>query len=275
MNIYIIEYNEKILGVYNDYNQLELFLNSSIQNNFINDTNLYVLLFNINSCYLLEKKPYRNKISKINNNEQLSLPNNTNSSHTNESNTNNTNNANSSHTNESNTNNTNNANSSHTNESNTNNTDNVSKNISFSETINAIEPIIISQPINASQSINAVDVGNDNLILNDQKEKIVLLAEQKKEILHKINLLKLEQNKLKNMHNEYECDIKLYNIFKNNLNKDNNFIIPKLFENKYKIMNKLENENKLSWDNYYNIFIKSIEENNYELFNDNPYNDKF
>jgi len=262
MNVYIIEYNEKILGIYNDYDQLELFLNSSIQNNFINDTNLYVLLFNINSCYLLEKKPYRNKISKINNNEQHYLPNNTNSSHTNESTTNKPDNTNSSHTNESNTN-------------KPDNTDNISENISFSETNNAIEPIIISQPINASQSINAVDVGNDNLILNDQKEKIVLLAEQKKEILHKINLLKLEQNKLKNMHNEYECDIKLYNIFKNNLNKDNNFIIPKLFENKYKIMNKLENENKLSWDNYYNILSKSIEENNYELFNNNPYNDKF
>ena len=40
-------------------------------------------------------------------------------------------------------------------------------------------------------------------------------------------------------------------------------------------MKTLETENKLSWDNYYNTYSKMKGENNYDLFDNNPYNNKF
>jgi nucleoside-diphosphate-sugar epimerase len=54
-----------------------------------------------------------------------------------------------------------------------------------------------------------------------------------------------------------------------------NFEIPDMFIDKYNLMLELENENKLSWDNYYNTYSKMKGENNYDLFNENPYNNKF
>jgi hypothetical protein len=250
MKTYVIEINNKILGVYNDYQQLEAFLKSSIQNNFISSDNIYISVFNINSCFLLEKQKYLY---------------------------------------------------------NTDNTYNLTDPSKISETINISEPYNTynipdpskpteptkstepTKPTEPSEPIKSVDTINESQQLEEEKYKVELLAEQiekqknkaeslaeqKKEIQHKINLLRKQKEILKNLQNEYNYDIKLYDFFKKKTNEDNEFVIPELFKNKYEIMKTLESENKLSWDNYYNTYSKMKGENNYDLFNENPYNNKF
>ena len=257
MKAYVIEYNNKILGVYDNYNQLELFLNSSIQNNFINSDNLYIVSFNTNSCHLLEKKIYKyifnNNSNELSTNDTTYVTNTTNTDTNANANTDTTDatTTDATTTDTTNTNDTNDAN-----DANDANTDaNTDANDANTDTITYTP--------------------NNEMIFQEQKVKMSLLSEEKKELLHKINLLKNQQEILKNLHSEYEYDLQLYNLFNKKQNEDSNFIIPELFRIKYDIMKTLEHENKLSWNYFYDKYSKIKGENNYDLFNDNCYNDKF
>ena len=54
---YLIEYNNKIIGVYNTFADAELFVLGNIQNNLFNYT-VKILTFKSNSCYCSEIKKY-------------------------------------------------------------------------------------------------------------------------------------------------------------------------------------------------------------------------
>jgi hypothetical protein len=99
------------------------------------------------------------------------------------------------------------------------------------------------------------------------------LAEDKITLQHKINLLKLQRERIKESKELYDHDIKLYNKFKQNLSSDNSFIIPDLFKDKFNILNKLDDENKLNWDN----FFKEYNHNNIygDYFKLNSYDKSF
>ena len=60
---YLIEYNDKIVGVYNTYSDAEIFILGNIQNKLFKH-NVKILTFKSNSCYCTEVKNYYN----INNN---------------------------------------------------------------------------------------------------------------------------------------------------------------------------------------------------------------
>ena len=99
------------------------------------------------------------------------------------------------------------------------------------------------------------------------------MAEQKIILQHKINLLKKKKEKIEESKNVYNNDLKLFNIFKECKDLDPTFEIPELFTTKYIIMEKLNNNNELSWEN----FIKNNKtDNNYnEYFSSNSYEDMF
>lgn len=67
MESFLIEYNCKIIGVYSSYELAELFINSCLQNNLMNNS-VKILTFKTNSCYCVKE----NNI-KLNNQQQISL----------------------------------------------------------------------------------------------------------------------------------------------------------------------------------------------------------
>ena len=128
------------------------------------------------------------------------------------------------------------------------------------------------------------DIDNESNILIDNTknyENLENIAKNKIELQHDINILKKQKEKLIESKQVYETDLKLFEMFTNEINKNPNFIIPELFINKYKIFKKLKLENDLSLESFnleykknknndYNDYFKSNDyENNYELLNDN------
>ena len=55
---YLIEYNTKIIGVYNTYNDAELFILGNMQNNLF-DNDVKILTYKSNSCYCCEVKNFK------------------------------------------------------------------------------------------------------------------------------------------------------------------------------------------------------------------------
>ena len=80
------------------------------------------------------------------------------------------------------------------------------------------------------------------------------MAEDKIILQHKINMLKVQKERIEESKEIYNNDINLYNKFKQNLNNDSNFIIPELFKDKFYILKKLDEENKLDWNNFFNEY---------------------
>lgn len=127
-----------------------------------------------------------------------------------------------------------------------------------------IEPVIrpdnkIIKPI--------IHIDNNKIIKKEidfNDPTFLKLAEDKIILQHKINMLKVLKDKIKESECAYEHDLKLYHKFKENLIDDTKFIIPELFKDKFLILKKLENENKLNCEN----FVK-------EYDHDNTYSDYF
>lgn len=151
MLIYVIEYNENILGIYNDYTSLTNLINGLKQNGLLNINNINILEYTINSIYCVRKYNYLDETKK----ELLPKTNN----------------------------------------------------------------------------INNLDI-TDPDVIKKLNEKI--------EIQHNINILNMKKEKAKELKQIYDNDIKLYEIFQKEKNNNENFIIPELFEIKYKIFNLLE-----------------------------------
>ena len=86
-------------------------------------------------------------------------------------------------------------------------------------------------------------------------------------------MLKVLKERMSELKEIYNNDIKLYNKFKLNLIDDSKFIIPELFKDKFIIFQKLDNENRLDCDN----FLKEYNHNNtYEdYFKLNSYDESF
>jgi hypothetical protein len=107
----------------------------------------------------------------------------------------------------------------------------------------------------------------------DYKDPLFLkLAEDKINIQHKINLLKLQKERIRESKEIYDNDIILYNKFKQNLS-DTKFIIPELFKDKFNLFKKLEEDNELNWENFVKKYNHSIIYN--EDFKLNSYDKSF
>ena len=99
------------------------------------------------------------------------------------------------------------------------------------------------------------------------------LHERSAELQRNINMLKIQKEKINESKQVYESDLKLFNMFKNSVETETNFKIPEIFAKKYEIMNKLFIEDKLTWEN----FINNYKNENYygDYFSSNSYEEKF
>jgi hypothetical protein len=101
------------------------------------------------------------------------------------------------------------------------------------------------------------------------------IVQDKIDINHKINELKQKKKKIEESKITYDVDIKLYDKFKNEKEKQSSFVIPEIFNLKYELFEKLETTNKLSFDEFYNEWEKIKPKNNYSMFGSNSYEDSF
>ena len=206
MNLYLIEYNNKIIGTYNNYNTAKTFILSCLQNNFIKDSALIHSFIN-NSCYKIKTRVIT-----------------------------------------------------------------LDKNLSIKE---LDIPVDISVDIPVDIPVEIISITPEMKLENEKR--INEIEKEKHDLIHNMNLLKVQQNKITELKQVFEVDLKLFNQFKLTKENNNDFVIPELFVNKYKIMNNLFLKDKLDWINYYNEMKINNKDNDIydEHFITNSYENSF
>jgi len=109
----------------------------------------------------------------------------------------------------------------------------------------------------------------------EKSEEYIKIKQDKIDLVHKINELKVEQKKLKELKASYEYDLKLYNNLLKEKEKNSSFIIPELFESKYKIFKKLDETNNNNFESFKFEWDLIKPKNNYNLFTRTTYEDSF
>ena len=213
MVMYLIEYNNKIIGTYNNYYTAKTFVLSCLQNNFMIDFAL-IHYFRNNSCYKTKTTVITlNKNRSIN---ELDIP------------------------------------------------------VKIPVDIPVDIPVEI--PVNIPVEIITI---TPEMKLENEK-RINEIEKEKHNLIHNMNLLKIQQNKITEIKQVFEVDLKLFNQFKLAKEVDEKFVIPELFVNKYKIMNNLFLKDKLDCENYYNDMKINNKDNMYdEHFIVNSYENSF
>lgn len=257
MTTYLVEYQEKIIGSYNNYSNAKTFILSCLQNNFMKEYALIHCLIS-NSCY--KKKTITIKLNNTKKNKQ-NLRDTSYSDDTTYSNSSYDSYESSS------------CNGTSVSTSNTANTTNTNRTSNTNRTANTANTANTNDANRLNSTIKLQKVDEKEKILDYNNPAILEMAKQKIELQHKINMLKIKKEKIEESKSVYDNDLKLFNIFKESRQTDKSFIIPELFANKFEVMDKLFNANNLSWEN----FITNYQhDNNYgDYFSTNSYEDMF
>jgi hypothetical protein len=105
----------------------------------------------------------------------------------------------------------------------------------------------------------------------DTEKKVELNEEDMKkkiEIQNSIYELKKKKEKLEESKRVYDVDLELYNKFKKIKETNSSFTIPEMFTDKYELMEGLEKENKLCWENFHELYTPKNMNTHYDkLFN--------
>jgi hypothetical protein len=113
---------------------------------------------------------------------------------------------------------------------------------------------------------------DNNTTDTDKKPKKKIPTEEemkaKVELQNSLNELKKKKEKMEESKRVYDVDLDLYNKFKKIKETSTNFIIPEMFIEKYELLEGLEKENKLCWENYYELYKPKNKPTGYDkLFN--------
>jgi hypothetical protein len=98
---------------------------------------------------------------------------------------------------------------------------------------------------------------NKSAVVKESPPKVKLSEEQMKEkceLQNSINELKKKKEKLEESKRVFDVDLDLYNKFKKIKSENDNFNIPEMFIEKYKLMSELEENNKLNWFNFNELY---------------------
>ena len=253
MHSYLVDYEGKIIGCYSSFTSAESFILSCLQNKFMKD---FALIHTIreNSCFRIKtkkvtldkscKKEMLNKTCKLNGFNCKNTFSNSES-------------------------------------------DIMSSSASYESSTEIMTSTCMSSESNKKPN-TSIDSTSDTIsnkpvpfvatntktINVDYSNPVVLeMAKQKIDLQHKINILKKQKEKIEESKNVYENDLKLYKIFNQSKESDVNFKVPELFLKKYEIMERLNCDNMLTWEN----FIKNYQHDNYygDYFSSNSYEDMF
>ncbi len=122
-------------------------------------------------------------------------------------------------------------------------------------------------------SDNVVEEFTDNNTTDTEKkpQKKAPTEEEmkaKNELQNSINELKKKKEKMEESKRVYDVDLDLYKKFKKILESNQNFVVPEMFIEKYELLEGLEKENKLCWENYYELYKPKNKSTGYDkLFN--------
>jgi len=108
----------------------------------------------------------------------------------------------------------------------------------------------------------------DELFNSESYKKI---EQEKIDVVTDINKIKYDKKLMVEKNKLYNEDIKLFELFTKEKEKNNNFIIPALFELKFPIFYSLTKANKLSFETFMEEYEKVKPENNYDMFTSNNY----
>lgn len=110
-----------------------------------------------------------------------------------------------------------------------------------------------------------LEVQNENSVeLNSEEEKeLEEIKSKQDDIQHKINLLKKDKEKLEEMKSVYEVDKELYFKFKGEFESNEDFTIPEMFEQKYKIFRELDEKDEINWDNFHAMYKPEVINHSY------------
>jgi hypothetical protein len=133
----------------------------------------------------------------------------------------------------------------------------------YDEEIENLDINTVSEVLEEFTDNNTTDTENEKNNIKKEEE-----IKKKHEIQNKIYELKKQKEKIEESKNVYNVDFDLYKKFKKIKETSNNFEIPEMFIDKYELMEGLEKENKLCWENYYELYKpKNISTNYDKLFN--------
>lgn len=123
-----------------------------------------------------------------------------------------------------------------------------------------------SQYNNSSNVTDNQNQDNDSANIEDMnnEDKVNIKALQ-----HNINLLKVQKEKIEESKQKYKIDLNLYKKFSEELSRDINFLIPDLFEHKFKIFQELEKDGEITWEK----FSKLYKEEDYNGISKNIFED--
>ena len=109
-------------------------------------------------------------------------------------------------------------------------------------------------PDNQDDPDTIQDVGinkfDSTTLTEEDKKKLKKIAKEQQRDQTRMNLLKLQKEKILESKNKYDVDLKLYEKFRKLSDDNSSFEIPEIFTEKYKIFKNLDDENDLSWETF-------------------------
>ena len=113
-----------------------------------------------------------------------------------------------------------------------------------------------------SEDIEDEDCQTDS-VGSEEIEEIKNLNKEINDIQYKLNLLKKDKEKLEEKKNVFLVDQDLYFKFKQSLETDDEFTVPEIFVNKYKVFRELEEKNNLCWEEFNKKYIPEQKDTSY------------
>lgn len=118
------------------------------------------------------------------------------------------------------------------------------------------------------KKVQFVDKEVKTFASNVDRKQILKLNKKKAKIRHKINIIKNNKERIDRCKSIFENDIKLFNQFKEQKEKDSSFVLPDLFIKKFEVMTMLNNENRLDFNTFVDNFQTETLYNEYYGLND-------
>lgn len=112
----------------------------------------------------------------------------------------------------------------------------------------------------------------DELYKSESYQKVL---QEKIDVVTDINKIKYDKKLMVEKNKLYVEDIKLFDLFTKEKEKNPNFIIPALFELKFPIFDSLSKANNLSFETFMEEYEKVKPANNYDMFTSNNYEKTF
>jgi len=106
-------------------------------------------------------------------------------------------------------------------------------------------------------------------------ESFQKVLQEKIDVVTDINKIKYDKKLMVEKNKLYIEDVKLFDLFTKEKEKNPNFIIPPLFELKFPIFDSLTKANNLSFETFMEEYEKVKPENNYDMFTSNNYEKTF